>query len=211
MVELKLPKNIQYLDRGRTVFSLNCKSFTPNKMGAHILVGPNGGGKTSFIENIYVNNPGLCDYFSAQVQVHPQLSVQEYIQIVLGEDCEPGVEDEWQIKPMITKNWSTLSQGEKQRLRLYCFFESTKKVWLLDEAENHLDVFWVKKLAEKLAACIHRRDLRVFMASHSRQLIEGMTNAGLYFVAPPEITKLKNFQSLEKYFDAFYLGSERLS
>lgn len=108
----------------------------------------------------------------------PDLSVVEHLDLLARAhgipDAENAVDEilhEVQLVPQSGQLPGTLSSGQRRRLALATAFVRPRKLLVLDEPEQRLDVEGVAWLAARLKA-ERRRGLAIVMASHDPYLVE---------------------------------------
>ena len=108
----------------------------------------------------------------------PDLSVVEHLDLLARAhgipDPDAAVDEvlhEVQLVPQSGQLPGTLSSGQRRRLALATAFVRPRKLLVLDEPEQRLDVEGVEWLAARLAA-ERSRGLAIVMASHEPKLVE---------------------------------------
>lgn len=108
----------------------------------------------------------------------PDLSVVEHLDLLARAHGNPNPEEavdevleEVQLVPQSGQLPSTLSSGQRRRLALATAFVRPRKLLVLDEPEQRLDVEGVRWLSERLKA-EKARGLAILMASHDPVLVE---------------------------------------
>lgn len=108
----------------------------------------------------------------------PDLSVVEHLDLLARAHGIPAAEEavdevlhEVQLVPQSGQLPGTLSSGQLRRLALATAFIRPRKLLVLDEPEQRLDVEGVGWLAARLAA-ERQRGLAIVMASHDPMLVE---------------------------------------
>lgn len=110
----------------------------------------------------------------------PDLSVVEHLDLLARAHGVPDPEtavdevlDEVQLVPQSGQLPGTLSSGQRRRLALATAFVRPRKLLVLDEPEQRLDVEGVEWLAARLAA-ERQRGLAIVMASHEPRLVDAV-------------------------------------
>jgi ABC-type multidrug transport system ATPase subunit len=108
----------------------------------------------------------------------PDLSVVEHLDLLARAHGIPDSDDavdevlrEVQLVPQSGQLPGTLSSGQRRRLALATAFVRPRKLLILDEPEQRLDVEGVEWLAARLVA-ERQRGLAILMASHEPTLVE---------------------------------------
>ena len=108
----------------------------------------------------------------------PDLSVVEHLDLLARAhglpDAEEAVDDllhEVQLVPQSGQLPGTLSSGQRRRLALATAFVRPRRLLILDEPEQRLDVEGVEWLAQRLKA-EREAGLAIVMASHEPRLVE---------------------------------------
>jgi len=112
------------------------------------------------------------------IDFFPDLSVVEHLDLLARAhgipDADAAVDEvlhEVQLVPQSGQLPSTLSSGQLRRLALATAFIRPRKLLVLDEPEQRLDVEGVEWLADRLAE-ERRRGLAIVMASHDPTLVQ---------------------------------------
>ncbi len=110
----------------------------------------------------------------------PDLSVVEHLDLLARAhgiaDAEQAVDEvlhEVQLVPQSGQLPGTLSSGQRRRLALATAFIRPRRLLVLDEPEQRLDVEGVEWLAARLAA-ERNRGLAIVMASHEPKLVQSV-------------------------------------
>ncbi|MEH1169025.1 ABC transporter ATP-binding protein [Micromonospora sp. CPCC 205539] len=176
-------------------------SFTLQAGRIAVVLGPNGSGKTTLLRCVVgADRPDAgevlvqgrrADETDPQVRAlvaaalddidfFPDLSVVEHLELVAyahGGDAEPVDEvlAELGLEPARDQLPVTLSSGQRRRLALASCFVRPRRVLILDEPEQRLDVRGREWLADRL-----RRErvagTAVLMASHDPELIDAVVD-----------------------------------
>ncbi|MET8467922.1 ABC transporter ATP-binding protein [Micromonospora zamorensis] len=176
-------------------------SFTLAAGRIAVVLGPNGSGKTTLLRCVV----GADRPDAGEVRVHgrradetdpqvralvaaalddidffPDLSVVEHLELVAyahGGDAEPVEEvlAELGLEPARDQLPVTLSSGQRRRLALASCFVRPRRVLILDEPEQRLDVRGRQWLAERL---LREREAgtAVLLASHDPELIDAVVD-----------------------------------
>jgi len=159
-----IPLNFNYNERsGKDVLVIKNLSIEyPNKIifnnanmkicyGEHVcLLGKNGSGKSTLIksilsndDNIYIGSNVKIGYIPQEIQFDEKARVYD-----IARKCFVGEENHLRsalfkfkfIGNDIYKKVSTLSGGEKVRLKLFCLVQEDINFLILDEPTNHIDI-----------------------------------------------------------------------
>lgn len=122
----------------------------------------------------------------------PDLSVVEHLDLLARAHGIPNPENavdevlaEVQLVPQAGQLPGTLSSGQRRRLALATAFVRPRKLLVLDEPEQRLDVEGVAWLAQRLKA-ERERGLAIVMASHDPHLVETVATRIVRVVGPAE-------------------------
>ncbi|WFE54446.1 ABC transporter ATP-binding protein [Micromonospora sp. WMMD1155] len=176
-------------------------SFTLPAGRIAVVLGPNGSGKTTLLRCVVgADRPDAgevlvqgrrADETDPQVRAlvaaalddidfFPDLSVVEHLQLVAyahGGDSEPVEEvlAELGLEPARDQLPVTLSSGQRRRLALASCFVRPRRVLILDEPEQRLDVRGRQWLTERL---LREREAgtAVLLASHDPELIDAVVD-----------------------------------
>ena len=115
--------------------------------------GQNGVGKTSFLESLamlhkdfqgQITLPSVASYLSTKAPYDDSKTIEQNLlfwkklwktpDILFENAC-----DFWQIHSFLKLPYTTLSDGQKQRVNLARLFLKKSSLWLLDEPTRHLD------------------------------------------------------------------------
>ncbi|HQA30978.1 MAG TPA: ABC transporter ATP-binding protein [Propioniciclava tarda] len=120
----------------------------------------------------------------------PDLSVVEHLDLLARAHGVPdpdaavdAVLDEVQLVPQSGQLPGTLSSGQRRRLALATAFVRPRKLLILDEPEQRLDVEGVAWLAARLVA-ERERGLAIVMASHEPYLVQQVATRTVKLVGP---------------------------
>ncbi|WP_330467565.1 ABC transporter ATP-binding protein [Micromonospora zamorensis] len=176
-------------------------SFTLAAGRIAVVLGPNGSGKTTLLRCVVgadrpdageVRVQGLrADETDPQVRAlvaaalddidfFPDLSVVEHLELVAyahGGDAQPVEEvlAELGLEPARDQLPVTLSSGQRRRLALASCFVRPRRVLILDEPEQRLDVRGRQWLAERLLR-ERAAGTAVLLASHDPELIDAVVD-----------------------------------
>lgn len=124
----------------------------------------------------------------------PDLSVVEHLDLLARAYGVPDPEDhvdavlhEVQLVPQSGQLPGTLSSGQRRRLALATAFVRPRRLLILDEPEQRLDVEGVAWLAERLVE-ERKRGLAIVMASHEPHLVSTVATRTIE-VIPPSVTQ----------------------
>ncbi|MBQ0902331.1 ABC transporter ATP-binding protein [Micromonospora sp. U21] len=176
-------------------------SFTLHAGRIAVVLGPNGSGKTTLLRCVVgADRPDAgevlvqgrrADETDPQVRAlvaaalddidfFPDLSVVEHLELVAyahGGTAEPVEEvlAELGLEPARDQLPVTLSSGQRRRLALASCFVRPRRVLILDEPEQRLDVRGRQWLADRLR---RERDAgtAVLLASHDPELIDAVVD-----------------------------------
>ncbi|WP_433133396.1 ABC transporter ATP-binding protein [Micromonospora sp. CA-240977] len=176
-------------------------SFTLPAGRIAVVLGPNGSGKTTLLRCVVgADRPDAgevlvqgrrADETDPQVRAlvaaalddidfFPDLSVVEHLELVAyahGSTAEPAEEvlAELGLEPARDQLPVTLSSGQRRRLALASCFVRPRRVLILDEPEQRLDVRGRQWLAERL---LREREAgtAVLLASHDPELIDAVVD-----------------------------------
>ncbi|MGC4812981.1 ABC transporter ATP-binding protein [Micromonospora sp. DT228] len=176
-------------------------SFTLAAGRIAVVLGPNGSGKTTLLRCVVgADRPDAgevlvqgrrADETDPQVRAlvaaalddidfFPDLSVVEHLELVAyahGSNAEPVEEvlTELGLEPARDQLPVTLSSGQRRRLALASCFVRPRRVLILDEPEQRLDVRGRQWLAERL---VREREAgtAVLLASHDPELIDAVVD-----------------------------------
>lgn len=148
------------------------------RYGEHIcLIGRNGSGKSTLINsilsinnNIKIGNNVKIGYIPQDIIFDKDSTVYEYARrYFIGEDSilRSALFKFKFIGNDIYKKISSLSGGEKVRLKLFCLMQEDVNFLILDEPTNHIDVATRKVLEESLNEYVGT----IFFVSHDRYFI----------------------------------------
>ncbi|MGC4856265.1 ABC transporter ATP-binding protein [Micromonospora sp. DT4] len=166
-----------------------------------VVLGPNGSGKTTLLRCVVgadrpdagevlvqgrradETDPEVRALVAAaldDIDFFPDLSVVEHLELVAyahGGDAEPVEEvlTELGLEPARDQLPVTLSSGQRRRLALASCFVRPRRVLILDEPEQRLDVRGRQWLADRLR---RERDAgtAVLLASHDPELIDAVVD-----------------------------------
>lgn len=120
----------------------------------------------------------------------PDLSVVEHLDLLARAhgvaDPEPAVDavlEEVQLVAQSGQLPGTLSSGQRRRLALATAFVRPRKLLVLDEPEQRLDVEGVEWLAERLVA-ERKKGLAIVMASHDPHLVSTVATRSVLVTGP---------------------------
>ncbi|MFF0153381.1 ATP-binding cassette domain-containing protein [Micromonospora sp. NPDC005203] len=176
-------------------------SFTLPAGRIAVVLGPNGSGKTTLLRCVVgADRPDAgevlvqgrrADETDPQVRAlvaaalddidfFPDLSVVEHLELVAyahGSNAEPVEEvlAELGLEPARDQLPVTLSSGQRRRLALASCFVRPRRVLILDEPEQRLDVRGRQWLAERLLR-ERAAGTAVLLASHDPELIDAVVD-----------------------------------
>lgn len=138
--------------------------------GLHVLVGPNGSGKTVFLKlltGVMRPSKGSIIYnlngenvpssrilpYAALVStdvVLPNWKVRDLLEIYAGDEDPEDVAESFMIKEFLNKKYYDLSSGYKKRVQIAIAMSLPVRVLLLDEPFINVDSQYVNFLEEKI-------------------------------------------------------------
>ncbi|WP_434742051.1 heme ABC exporter ATP-binding protein CcmA [Micromonospora sp. SH-82] len=176
-------------------------SFTVGAGRIAVVTGPNGSGKTTLLRCVvgadrpdagevlvdgrraYETDAWVRAYVAAaldDIDFFPDLSVVEHLELLAhahggSADPVPEVLAELGLDRARDQLPATLSSGQRRRLALASCFVRPRRLLVLDEPEQRLDVRGRAWLADRLRA---ERDAgtAVLMASHDAELVDAVTD-----------------------------------
>lgn len=173
-------------ESGRKIIS--SLSFTLNLGDKAVIIGEEGNGKSTLLKLIYDENmiENYCEYEGQIIKKGLKLGYLEQEFMVDGETLISEFLNDTDIysNEYVTELYcslnilddnrkvSTLSGGEKVKLRLIKILAGTPDVLLLDEPSNDLDL----QTLEWLEGFINRVDIPLIYISHDETLIENTAN-----------------------------------
>ena len=120
----------------------------------------------------------------------PDLSVVEHLDLIARAHGVPdpdaqvdAVLHEVQLVPQSGQLPATLSSGQRRRLALASAFVRPRRLLVLDEPEQRLDVEGVAWLADRLVE-ERKRGLAIVMASHEPHLVDKVATKTIRLLAP---------------------------
>jgi ABC-type multidrug transport system ATPase subunit len=120
----------------------------------------------------------------------PDLSVVEHLDLLARahgipdpEESVDAILEEVQLVPQSGQLPGTLSSGQRRRLALATAFVRPRKLLVLDEPEQRLDVEGVAWLADRLVA-ERKNGLAIVMASHEPHLVATVATRTVQLVGP---------------------------
>lgn len=118
------------------------------------LVAPNGGGKTTLIESILGLQSLKCGQIKRQFSNDdygylPQVASQ-YPKIFLQLKDVCAETFSFYPKELLVKNWHTSSGGERKKALIAKILSEAKKLIVLDEPFNHLDLASIEQVVDTL-------------------------------------------------------------
>jgi ABC-type cobalamin/Fe3+-siderophores transport system ATPase subunit len=141
------------------------------------VLGRNGSGKSTFLRTLAGVQKQLSGQVSggsgiflpSQAQIHFGVTGKELLQILgVSLDLPQSLTDliDWGIDKLLDTSLDRMSAGERQRILLVCYLNTSQEVVFLDEPLTHLDDFWIFKLAKLL----HQKALQgkiILMTNHN--------------------------------------------
>ncbi len=132
----------------------------------------------------------------------PDLSVVEHLDLLARAhgipDPETSVDEvleEVQLVPQSGQLPGTLSSGQRRRLALATAFVRPRRLLILDEPEQRLDVEGVAWLAARLKA-ERERGLAIVMASHEPHLVQTVATRTVRLEGPRRDSPLSAFEAI---------------
>lgn len=210
------------------------------KNGLYVLSGDNGIGKTTFLNEIYnanikvalneeeittQNRRKYIGYCPQRDILLNELSVPEVIDIIVPENTsvEP-IAERLNCSGLLTskKTYSTLSGGEKQKIKLICTIALDRPILLLDEIDNSLDKESVVEITHIIKEL--KQEKIILLISHNYEFFKEVIDDIFTFteteiIVPQRINeqsiakvatsepplKTKSFKALSKYFQQVYI------
>lgn len=183
------------------------------------LIGKNGAGKTTLIKAIL----GQCEPLDGTVKVGGSATIGYISQDIEFEDATLSLHD-WCIQSLslssgearnllahygfrdqeVFRRLSTLSGGERSRLKLIQISKSQSTLLLLDEPTNHMDI----PSREQLEAMLSDFNGTLLMISHDRYLIE-MIATGMVWLHDQTLERIDG--GYAEYLDARSLSQQLVS
>lgn len=170
---------------GRSLFAV--EELTLDRLETAALIGPNGGGKTTFLKVILGQIPPLA----GTLQLGASIKIGYFAQAQEALDPEAAVLDELlrhkEMPISEARNYlarylfrgddvfnqvGTLSGGEKARLALAILVLEEANFLLLDEPTNHLDI----TSQEVLQAALEDFDGTILLVTHDRYLVDRLAS-----------------------------------
>lgn len=138
-------------------------------------------------------NPGIRRGVASVIDdldFFPDLSVVEHLDLLARAYGVPDPDDhvdavlhEVQLVPQSGQLPGTLSSGQRRRLALATAFVRPRRLLVLDEPEQRLDVEGVAWLADRLVA-ERKRGLAIIMASHDPHLVTTVATRVIEVIPP---------------------------
>lgn len=169
-------------------------SFSLGRDDRIAVIGPNGKGKTTFL-NLLAQELDPCE---GEISLNDNARIAYFGQTNISRlDDSNNIEDEvWSVNPILSrtvirsvcgammfegdsalKNVSVLSGGEKSRVLLAKILLTPCNFLLLDEPTNHLDMYSIEALVD----AIEDFDGAVAFVTHSEDLIQRLANRLVIF------------------------------
>lgn len=156
-------------------FRLDVENLTLESPSVITLLGPNGSGKTTFLKillglvnpqkgEIEYNGKSITDDFTfkndlsymPQTAIYPEnLKVKEIIEITKAlknhtDEYDYDLYEQYKIDEILDSNFSSLSQGTKQKIAASIVFMFKSPVIILDEPTAGLDPYAAELFKEKI-------------------------------------------------------------
>lgn len=210
--------SIKYKKQNSILENVNLKIYEGDRIA---IIGPNGSGKTSFVESII----GLNKNYKGEIKIGSEIknSIRNIFQEVdydrelslkflyenysriaglKKEEINMNVFEKYNLSHLSNKKYSSLSGGEKQKFKLLMAIELKPKCLIIDEISTALDSQWkiqivkiVKKFLEENPKTI------LIIISHEEKEIKELSNKAFLiknknFIRIPEIDNY--FREMEK-------------
>ncbi|AAY80112.1 ATP-binding cassette domain-containing protein [Sulfolobus acidocaldarius] len=138
-------------------------TFEIKEKGIYVLLGKNGAGKTTILRLLagvlkpwkgLFRREGSIAYLPHYIALPPEMRVKEaldFLSRILNANYSSVIE-ELDLKDLLGKKISDLSQGQKKRVSLSRVFMREKDIYLLDEPTDNLDPVFASKVREKVVS-----------------------------------------------------------
>ncbi len=143
--------------RGKNILKGVSTNFVKDKI--NLVIGPNGAGKSTLLQIIaglteysggmieyadgFDGNTKNFSYLPASIEIPFDYEVKEFLEITGAPETD--LIQDLQLEDLFGKKLLSLSTGERQRVHIARVFTANKKVLILDEPFQNLDIYWTLK------------------------------------------------------------------
>ena len=172
-------------------FKLNIKSGLISKYDIVGILGENGTGKSTFMENIASKNNNLISnedledlnvsYKNQYIEGKNGILVREFLLNAIVKNKNDLI-NPLDIEPLFEKDLGTLSGGELQRVMIAkCLSDEKADIYLLDEPSAYLDVEQKVILGKVIKDFNYNKEKPLFIIDHDLMLIDYICNKLIIF------------------------------